>query len=79
MPCLALRGVARDIAGSVSLRAKILLCKQVSFLYNISSTNYLIVNVENDRETTGYSAVDYIQYAFFVDQDFALLMSAAEL
>ncbi|KAE9397682.1 UPF0052-domain-containing protein [Gymnopus androsaceus JB14] len=44
IPCLALRGVAREIAGSVSLRAKILL-----------------LNVENDRETTGYSAVDYVQ------------------
>ncbi|KAE9409421.1 UPF0052-domain-containing protein [Gymnopus androsaceus JB14] len=44
IPCLALRGVAREIAGSVSLRAKILL-----------------LNVENNRETTGYSAVDCIQ------------------
>ncbi|KIK54602.1 hypothetical protein GYMLUDRAFT_76941 [Collybiopsis luxurians FD-317 M1] len=44
MPCLALRGVARAIAGSSSLRAKILL-----------------LNSENDRETEGYSAIDYLQ------------------
>ncbi|KAJ3751115.1 UPF0052-domain-containing protein [Lentinula detonsa] len=44
MPCLALQGVARAIARSSSLRAKILL-----------------FNSENDRETDGYSAVDYIQ------------------
>ncbi|KAJ4485453.1 UPF0052-domain-containing protein [Lentinula aciculospora] len=44
MPCLALQGVARAIAGSNSLRAKILL-----------------LNSENDRETAGYSAIDYIQ------------------
>ncbi|KAF5392018.1 hypothetical protein D9757_003347 [Collybiopsis confluens] len=44
MPCLALRGVAREIASSPSLQAKILL-----------------LNCENDRETDGYSAVDYIE------------------
>ncbi|KAJ3873788.1 hypothetical protein F5051DRAFT_462898 [Lentinula edodes] len=44
MPCLALQGVARAIASSDTLRAKILL-----------------LNSENDRETAGYSAVDYIQ------------------
>ncbi|PFH54681.1 hypothetical protein AMATHDRAFT_134612 [Amanita thiersii Skay4041] len=44
MPCLAMRGVAKGIARSPSLRAKILL-----------------LNVKNDRETEGYSAMDYIQ------------------
>ncbi|KAF9068529.1 hypothetical protein BDP27DRAFT_1327200 [Rhodocollybia butyracea] len=44
IPCLALQGVAREIASSASLRAKILL-----------------LNGENDRETAGYTAVDYIQ------------------
>lgn len=43
VPCLALRGVAVQIARSSKLRAKILL-----------------LNVENDRETERYTAVDYI-------------------
>lgn len=43
IPCLALRGVARAIASSPSLRAKVLL-----------------LNSENDRETDGYDAADYI-------------------
>ncbi|RPD70798.1 UPF0052-domain-containing protein [Lentinus tigrinus ALCF2SS1-7] len=44
MPCLALKGVANAIAGSRSLKAKVLL-----------------LNSANDRETDGYSAVDYIR------------------
>jgi len=43
IPCLSLRGVARAIASSPSLRAKVLL-----------------LNSENDRETDGYDAADYI-------------------
>ncbi|TBU54005.1 hypothetical protein BD310DRAFT_936957 [Dichomitus squalens] len=44
IPCLALKGVANAIAGSRSLKAKVLL-----------------LNSTNDRETDGYSAVDYIR------------------
>ncbi|KAM5542180.1 hypothetical protein V8D89_004053 [Ganoderma adspersum] len=44
IPCLALRGVANAIAGSRSLKAKVLL-----------------LNCANDRETDGYTAVDYIR------------------
>lgn len=44
MPCLCLHGVARAIASSATLRAKVLL-----------------LNVENDRETHGYTAVDYVK------------------
>ncbi|KAF9056393.1 hypothetical protein BJ165DRAFT_1381113 [Panaeolus papilionaceus] len=44
VPCLALRGVARTIAKSPTLKAKVLL-----------------LNTENDRETDGYTAFDYIQ------------------
>ncbi|KAF8203162.1 hypothetical protein BJ912DRAFT_943050 [Pholiota molesta] len=44
IPCLALKGVAAQIARSHSLRAKVLL-----------------LNVENDRETDGYTAADYIR------------------
>ncbi|KAH9983282.1 hypothetical protein BJV74DRAFT_851137 [Russula compacta] len=44
IPCLALRGVASGIAGSRSLRAKV-----------------LFLNSKNDRETEGYTAIDYIQ------------------
>ncbi|KAF8973791.1 hypothetical protein BDZ97DRAFT_1900575 [Flammula alnicola] len=44
IPCLALKGVAGKIAGSPSLRAKVLL-----------------LNTENDRETDGYTATDYIK------------------
>ncbi|THH09981.1 hypothetical protein EW146_g8520 [Bondarzewia mesenterica] len=43
VPCLALRGVASAIAGSSTLRAKV-----------------LFLNSKNDRETNGYTAVDYI-------------------
>ncbi|KAF9651293.1 UPF0052-domain-containing protein [Thelephora ganbajun] len=43
MPCLALRGVAKGIAKSHSLKAKVLL-----------------LNSKNDRETEGYTAVDFI-------------------
>lgn len=43
MPCLALRGVAKGIAKSHSLKAKILL-----------------LNSKNDRETEGYTAVDFV-------------------
>ncbi|KAI1790455.1 hypothetical protein LXA43DRAFT_505430 [Ganoderma leucocontextum] len=44
IPCLALKGVANAIAGSRSLKAKVLL-----------------LNSANDRETDGYTAVDYIR------------------
>lgn len=44
IPCLALRGIARGIAHSPTLRAKVLL-----------------LNAENDRETDGYTAIDYIR------------------
>lgn len=44
MPCLALQGVAGSIAGSRTLRAKVLL-----------------LNAENDRETEGYTATDFIR------------------
>ncbi|KAF4623230.1 hypothetical protein D9613_001997 [Agrocybe pediades] len=44
IPCLALRNVAASIAGSSTLRAKVLL-----------------LNTENDRETDGYTAADYIR------------------
>jgi len=44
IPCLALRGIARGIARSSTLRAKVLL-----------------LNAENDRETDGYTAIDYIR------------------
>jgi len=60
IPCLALRGVAAGIARSSSLRAKILLC--VSFMpLSYPSSKYPIVNSDNDRETDGYTAADYIQ------------------
>jgi len=44
MPCLNLRGVSSSIAGSQSLKAKVLL-----------------LNGENDRETDGYGAIDYLR------------------
>lgn len=43
VPCLALRGVAKGIAKSHSLKAKVLL-----------------LNSKNDRETEGYTGVDFI-------------------
>ncbi|KAJ7171747.1 UPF0052-domain-containing protein [Mycena crocata] len=74
IPCLALRGVAAAIARSRSLRAKVLLQPSVfvSLMLaawwlppeTISFPSQLIpvftVNSKNDRETDGYTAVDYI-------------------
>jgi hypothetical protein len=66
MPCLALKGVAEAIARSPSLYAKVLLCT-FSFRFHISflkshyhPTPSITVNTENDRETGGYKATDYI-------------------
>ncbi|KAI0697698.1 hypothetical protein BC835DRAFT_746443 [Cytidiella melzeri] len=64
VPCLALRGVANTIARS--LRAKILLRPSTSSLSRRPSlihTCSTIVNSQNDRETDGYSAAEYIIYA----------------
>ena len=61
MPCLALRGVAKGIAKSHSLKAKVLLRESRGArapLLLIKQT----VNSKNDRETEGYTAVDFIEY-----------------
>jgi hypothetical protein len=64
IPCLALRGVAASIARSRSLRAKVLLCEFHPFFTSRGiDIGYALVNAKNDRETDGYTAVDYIQYA----------------
>ncbi|KAF5355617.1 hypothetical protein D9756_003957 [Leucocoprinus leucothites] len=59
IPCLALRGVAASIARSSKLRAKILLCEYIQPRHP-AYTDTEGVNVENDRETERYTAVDYI-------------------
>ena len=59
MPCLALKGVAAAIARSSSLRVKVLLC-EYSCDQSVRQFTILLVNAENDRETMGYTAADYI-------------------
>ena len=66
VPCLALRGVASAIAKSTTLRAKVLLrgCSTYSNSLPepllIASCPLSSVNSNNDRETDGYTAVDYV-------------------
>ena len=66
VPCLALRGVASAIAKSTTLRAKVLLreclsvSKRLTELILIASCPLSSVNSNNDRETDGYTAVDYV-------------------
>jgi hypothetical protein len=60
MPTLSLRGVALAIASSRTLRAKVLLCEFECGLTPSFSQCVIAVNAENDRETDGYSAIDYI-------------------
>lgn len=64
IPCLALRGVSDSIARSPKLQAKILLCELIE-LENHGTDVGTQVNSENDRETEGYTAVDYIQSEHF--------------
>ena len=60
IPCLSLRGVAASIALSRSLRAKVLLCEIIP-THSIDVLTFA-VNAQNDRETDGYSAVEYIRW-----------------
>jgi len=55
IPCLALRMLATHIASSKSLKAKVLLRKFFGLLYELT-----VVNSRNDRETSDYVALDYI-------------------
>ncbi len=66
MPCLALRGVASAIARSRALKAKIILCAYMASVdYRVQHSRCngftILVNSRNDRETGGYTAVDYIR------------------
>ena len=61
MPCLALKGVANAIAGSRMLKAKVLLRRSSRFPA-FAWSDFAVVNSVNDRETDGYTAVDYIRY-----------------
>ncbi|KAJ7102528.1 UPF0052-domain-containing protein [Mycena belliarum] len=71
IPCLALKGVAAAIARSRSLRAKVLLRAWLIPIRRAAERPDLslpfdffhrpsTVNAKNDRETDGYTAVDYI-------------------
>jgi hypothetical protein len=62
IPCLALRGIAGGIARSPTLRTKVLLRESSFLVYEDSCLNKLPVNSENDRETEGYTASDYIRF-----------------
>lgn len=68
MPCLALRGVAKGIAKSYSLKAKILLRESWCSRALLPSPSLIkwTVNSKNDRETEGYTAVDFVEYGFQV-------------
>lgn len=64
VPCLALRGVASAIAKSATLKAKVLLRESLSWYsitwFLIALSQLSSVNSNNDRETDGYTAVDYV-------------------
>lgn len=55
IPCLALRSIATALAQSKSLKAKVMLRKPPCARPQLTT-----VNSVNDRETPGYSAMDYI-------------------
>jgi hypothetical protein len=63
IPCLSLRGVAAAIARSRSIRAKVLLRMTSSHSMHPVKRSKFLVNARNDRETDGYTAVDYIRYS----------------
>lgn len=56
IPCLALRGLASSIAQSKTLKAKVLLREFMATKMTLLTP----VNSHNDRETPGYTAMDYI-------------------
>lgn len=78
IPCLALKGVATAVAGSHTLKAKVLLCTFTEtyskyFIYDRPDLHDFtsLVNSRNDRETHGYSAVDYITFVLHLSQRIA--------
>lgn len=60
-----MRGVANAIARSHSLRAKVFLCELqfpvLNFDEHVLTDCGRVVNSQNDRETDGYNAEDYIK------------------